>query len=235
MKKILVVDDTMTNLTIIENALKDNYDVTMVRSGEQAIEYLRKNSVDMVLLDLLMPGMDGFETCAGIKQLDGNQDVPVVFMAEDIDEDSEIRGFKMGATDFFRIPFVTENVLNRIERILRLEELTKNLDQKVEEKAARIEQFSFGMMATIAGMVEGKDESTRGHSIRVAEYSALLAKALGWSAEHVQNLRYIALLHDIGKVGIPESVLNKPGELTEFEYDIIKAHNTMVGEVFRDI
>lgn len=235
MKRVLVVDDAMANLKSIESALREHYDVVLMCSGQQAIEYLSNHSVDMILLDLVMPDMDGFEAYGEIRQLEGCKEVPVVFLTESLDEKSEIRGYKMGVTDFFRIPLGAESVLNRIDRILRMEELTKNFEQKVEAKAAKIEQFSYGILATLTGMVEGKDEAARGHSIRVAEYCTLLAEAVGWSTGEIQNLRYIAMLHDIGKVALPESVLNKPGELTEMEYDIIKSHTTLGGAVLRDI
>lgn len=235
MKCILVVDDSTTNLKFVESVLKDKYKLILVKSGEQALKYLVKNPVDLVLLDLIMPEMDGFETFEKIKELEFNREVPVVFLTADMDVDSEIKGLDMGAFDFIRKPFVPKVMLNRINHILQLEELNKNLEEKVEEKTVQIEMLSFEIIATIASMIEAKDSYTKGHSIRVAEYSAILADALGWSEEEVQNLKYIALLHDIGMVGIPDSVLNKPGRLTDIEYDIIKSHTTIGGDILKDI
>ena len=235
MKHILVVDDTPTNLSFVESVLKDKYKLALAKSGERAIKYLEKTQVDLILLDIMMEGMDGFETFEYIRKLPMNQNTPVVFLTADINVENEIKGLNMGAVDFIRKPFVPEVMLNRVARVLQLEELMTDLEKKVEEKTKQIEQISFETIATIASMIEAKDSYTKGHSIRVSEYSARLAKKLGWEEEKIQNLKYIALLHDIGKVGIPDSVLNKPGKLTEIEYGIIKSHTTIGGDILRDI
>jgi len=235
MKCILVVDDSAANLKFVESILKDQYKLVLVKSGEKALMYLAKNPVDLVLLDIQMPDMDGFEVYEKIRDLHLNHSVPVIFLTADVDVDSEIKGLKMGAVDFIKKPFVPEVMLNRIGRVIRLEELNKNLEDKVKEKTVQIEQLSFEIISTIASMIEAKDSYTKGHSVRVAEYSALIAQELGWKEEEVQNLKYIALLHDIGKVGIPDNVLNKPGRLTDSEFNIIKSHTTIGGDILRDI
>ncbi len=235
MKCILVVDDSPTILRFVDSVLKDDYKLVLVKSAKKALTYLEKNQVDLVLLDIMMPEMDGFEAFRRIKELETNSDVPVVFFTADVDVESEIKGLAMGAKDFIRKPFVAEVMKNRIKNILELEELTKSLERLVEEKTRQIEQLSFEIIATIASMIEAKDSYTKGHSIRVAEYSALLAAELGWKEEDIQNLKYVALLHDIGKVGIPDSVLNKPGKLTEMEYKIIQSHANIGGDILKDI
>ena len=235
MKHILVVDDTPTNLSFVESVLKDKYKLALAKSGERAIKYLEKTQVDLILLDIMMEGMDGFETFEYIRKLPMNQNTPVVFLTADINVENEIKGLNMGAVDFIRKPFVPEVMINRVARVLQLEELMTDLEKKVEEKTKQIEQISFETIATIASMIEAKDSYTKGHSIRVSEYSARLAKKLGWDEDKIRNLKYIALLHDIGKVGIPDSVLNKPGKLTEIEYGIIKSHTTIGGDILRDI
>lgn len=234
-KNILVVDDSELNLEFVKKALEESYCITLVQSGKQALEYLAHNPVDMVLLDILMPEMDGFEIFCRIKELECNQNVPVVFITADMDVESEVKGLAMGAKDFIRKPFVPAVMKNRIDNILQLEDLTKGLEVKVKEKTTENDQLSFEIIATIASIIEAKDSYTKGHSARVAEYSAILAKALGWKDEEIQNLKYIALLHDIGKIGIPDHVLNKPGKLTEMEFNIIKSHTTIGGDILKDI
>ena len=234
-KRILVVDDSIINLKIVEAVLKNDYQLKLVQSGEEALAYLTNYAVDLVLLDIMMPDKDGYEVFEEIKKLDNNQNVPVIFLTADSDADTEIKGLEMGAVDFIRKPFVPAVMVNRIQRILQLDELTKNLEGKVIEKTNQIKQLSFEIIATIASMIEAKDSYTKGHSLRVAEYSGLLAQGLGWSDAAVQNLKYIALLYDIGKVGVPDNVLNKPGKLTEAEYNIIKSHTTIGGEILKDI
>ena len=235
MKRILVVDDSVTILKFIEGILHGKYESVPVKSGELALAYLKDNPVDLVLLDIFMPVMDGFETFQKIKEMEPKRDVPVMFFTSGVEAENEMRALAMGAKDFIRKPLVPEVMLNRISNILELDELTKNLEKKVEQKTRQVEQLSFEIMATIASMIEAKDSYTKGHSIRVAEYSATLATALGWKEEAVKNLRYIALLHDIGKVGIPDRVLNKPGRLTETEFNIIKSHTTIGGDILKDI
>ncbi len=235
MKNILVVDDSIINLRIVKSSLQDLYNVILVESGEQALAYLSENTADLILLDLMMPQMDGFETYSRLRELEKGKKVPVVFLTADEDVESEIRGLKMGALDFIKKPFVKEVIVNRIGHILMLEDLTRNLEKKVKEKTGQIEQLSFEIIATIASIIEAKDSYTKGHSVRVAEYSALIAQEVGWKEEEVQNIKYIALLHDIGKVGITDNVLNKPGRLTEIEFNIIKSHTTIGGDILKDI
>ena len=235
MKKILIVDDSPTNLQFVESVLNDKYKLALAKSGERAIKFLEKNKVDLILLDIMMPEMDGFETFECIKQIPLNAETPVVFLTADVDVENEVKGLNMGAVDFVRKPFIPEVMINRINHILQLTELMNDFEKKVEEKTAQIEQISFATIATIASMIEAKDSYTKGHSVRVSEYSARLAKKIGWSDQEVQNLKYIALLHDIGKIGIPDSVLNKPGKLSEIEFDIIKSHTTIGADILKDI
>lgn len=235
MKRILVVDDSATNLHFVEGILKDKYNLSLAKSGERALKFLEKNQVDLILLDLMMPEMDGFETFEHIKLNPLNSGTPVVFLTADEDIKNEIRGLNMGAMDFIRKPFVPEVMINRINHILQLVELMNELEEKVEEKTAQIEKISFATIATVASMIEARDSYTKGHSVRVSEYSAKLARKIGWSEEKIQNLKYIALLHDIGKVGIPDSVLNKPGKLSEMEYEIIKSHTVIGGDILSDV
>ena len=235
MKSILVVDDAVTNLKFVESVLKDDYKLILVKSGERAVKYLESNTVDLVLLDLLMPEMDGIQVYEEIRKMELAESVPVVFLTADTDVENEIKCLEMGAIDFIRKPFVPEVMKNRINGILQLEELKNNLQDKVKEKTIQVEQLTFEIISTIASMIEARDSYTKGHSVRVAEYSALLAKRLGWNEADVQNLKYVALLHDIGKVGIPDNILNKPGRLTESEFNIIKSHTTIGGEILKDI
>ena len=236
MKRIIAIDDNVTNLKMVERVLKDKYKLVLVKSGEKALSYLENNLVDLILLDIVMPEMNGFEVFECIKKLDNNNNsTPVVFLTADTEVGSEVKGLNMGAMDFIKKPFVPEVMLNRIENVLELSELMKDLEQKVYEKTKQIEQISFETIATIASMIEAKDSYTKGHSVRVSEYSARLAKELGWSEDKISNLRYVALLHDIGKVGIPDSVLNKPGKLTEIEFGVIKSHTSIGGDILNDI
>jgi len=235
MKRILAVDDSEMNLKLVENIVKREYQSVLLSSGAEALAYLEKNPVDLILLDLIMPEMDGIETYDRLRELENGRNVPVIFLTADTESESEIVCLKKGAADFVRKPFLPEVVRNRIRRVLELDELTHYLERKVTEKTAQIEKMTFETIATISSMIEAKDSYTKGHSVRVAEYSARIAEGAGWSEQAIQNLRYIALLHDIGKVGIPDNVLNKPGKLTDEEFGIIKSHTTIGGDILKEI
>ncbi|MBQ8547648.1 MAG: diguanylate cyclase [Lachnospiraceae bacterium] len=235
MKRILAVDDSEMNLRLVENIIKKDYQPVLVQSGAEAISYLKENTVDLILLDLIMPEMDGIETYDQLRGLENGRDVPVIFLTADTESESEIVCLKKGAADFVRKPFLPEVVQNRIRRVLELDELTRCLERKVMEKTAQIEKMTFETIATISSMIEAKDSYTKGHSVRVAEYSAGIAECAGWSESAIQNLRYIALLHDIGKVGVPDNVLNKPGKLTDEEFGVIKSHTNIGGDILKEI
>ena len=235
MKCIMAVDDSAMNLKLVESMIKGEYRLELFGSGEAALAYLEKNSVDLILLDLMMPGMDGMETYDRLRELENGKTVPVIFLTADTEIDSEITCLKKGAADFVRKPFMPEVMRNRIRRVLELDELTNYLEWKVTEKTSQIEKMTFETIATISGTIEARDSYTKGHSVRVAAYSVLIAKEAGWSEHAIQNLYHIALLHDIGKVGIPDHVLNKPGRLTEEEFGIIKSHTIIGSEILKEI
>ncbi len=235
MKKILAVDDSAMNLKLVENMIKHEYQLVLLTSGAEALAYLESNTVDLILLDLIMPEMDGLETFDRLRQLTNGKNVPVIFLTADTDVESEISCLKKGAADFVRKPFMPEVMRNRIQRVLELDELTHYLERKVSEKTEQVENMTFETIATISSMIEAKDSYTKGHSVRVAEYSAMIAEKAGWREHSIRNLKYIALLHDIGKVGIPDHVLNKPGRLTEEEFAIIKSHTTIGGDILKEI
>ena len=142
-KCILVVDDSATNLKFAESVLKSYYKTFLVKSGAQALKFLENNKVDLVLLDVMMPEMDGFETHEAIKKLENGKNVPVVYLTAAVEAESELKGLEQGAVDFIRKPFVPEVMRNRVDRILCLEELTRSLEEKVEEKTIQVEQLSF--------------------------------------------------------------------------------------------
>lgn len=235
MKRILAVDDSTMNLKLVENMIKGEYQLELSGSGFDALAYLENNTVDLVLLDLLMPEMDGMETYDRLRELENGKNVPVIFLTADTDIESEITCLKKGASDFVRKPFMPEVMRNRIRRVLELDELTHYLERKVMEKTAQIEKMTFETIATISSMLEARDSYTKGHSVRVAEYSVMLAERAGWREQAILNLQHIALLHDIGKVGIPDHVLNKPGKLTEEEFAIIKSHTIIGADILKEI
>ncbi|MBE6902285.1 MAG: response regulator, partial [Ruminococcaceae bacterium] len=235
MYHILVVDDNKANLAMAKQELSVEYQVTPVISGAQALQFLEKKTPSLIMLDLMMPEMDGRETMKRIREREEWTKIPIVFLTADSSPETESEILRLGADDFVAKPFVPEVMKSRIRRIIELNELRNDLETRLAQKSAELEQLSINAIMAISGAIEAKDEYTRGHSARVAECSVALAKKLGWSEEECENLRYIALLHDIGKIGVPDSVLNKPARLTDEEFSIIKKHPVTGGEILKGI
>ena len=240
--KILIVDDDPLNIRNAVRILKENYDVTYATSGEKALELLEKDIPHLILLDLHMPGMNGFEVLENMKNQEKLQDIPVIFLTADSNQSTEVQGLLAGARDFIAKPFMDEIVKQRVKNILELDLLQKQLKeevarqtQKAEERRKQVEEMSFQTVQALAGAIDAKDRYTKGHSARVAEYSVLIARELGWDKERIDKLRYAALLHDVGKIGIPDAVLNKPGRLSDIEFGIIKSHTTTGCEILSNI
>ncbi len=235
MKNILVVDDVPTNLMMIESVLRDYYKVTLVKAGEQALRYLDKYDVDLILLDVMMPDMDGFETYRRIRNNGKDEDTPIIFLTAAEEAEKEVEGLSLGAMDFVRKPIVPEVMLKRIKRILELDDLHKDLENKVDEKTEQMKQLMFETITTIAQTIDAKDPYTKGHSERVAKYSVQIGRELGMPESGLQQLHSIALLHDIGKIGIPDAILLKPDRLTEEEFGIMKTHTTIGAKILESL
>lgn len=224
MKHILVVDDNRLNLTTAKDALKELYSVSTAASGIEALKFLKNKPVDLILLDIEMPEMNGIETLMQIKLDDMVGNIPVIFLTGINDNEVEAKCLTLGAQDFIVKPFYRPAMLSRIQRVLELDELRKNLEGQVIQKTKEVESLTLQTVITFANAIDAKDPYTKGHSLRVAEYSQAIAKRLGWGELEIKNIYYTALLHDIGKIGIPDSILTKPGKLTEEEFSMIKKH-----------
>lgn len=239
---ILIVDDDEMNLKMAAGLLEKEYKVDCVSSGDAALEFLKKQIPHLILLDLHMPRMNGFDVIKEIKKDGELQDIPIIFLTADNDRDTEVKGFREGALDFIAKPFVTDIMMQRIKRILELNRLQKNLQEEVEKQTqtaearrAKVERLSLQIMLTLAETIDAKDKYTNGHSIRVAEYARDIAKRLGKSEQEQEDIYYIGLLHDIGKIGIPDSIINKDSQLTDEEYAVIKAHPTIGADILENM
>lgn len=235
MKHILIVDDNKTNLVMAKQELSSQYMVTPVTSGAQALQFLSKKHTDLILLDIIMPEMDGRETMRLIRENDAWKKIPIIFLTADNSPQTEAQCLSDGADDFIAKPFVPQVMKSRISRILELQDLRHDLETKLAAKAREVELVTLNSIMAIAKTIEAKDTYTRGHSDRVAYCSVEIAKRLGWDEEHIRDLRYFALLHDIGKIGVPDSILNKPMPLTDEDFAILKRHSIVGAEILKDI
>lgn len=232
---ILIVDDDRINLVMAQNLLQKEYKVVGVNSGKQAFKYLEKYTPDLILLDIFMPEIGGFEVMKLLQENKKWKKIPVIFLTADRKSETETECFKLGANDFITKPFEPMVMLNRVRRTIELEGYRQDLQKRLDEKTREVELVTIEAITTVANTIDAKDDYTRGHSFRVAAYSEELAKKLGWSEEDVRNIHYVALLHDIGKIGVPDSVLNKPFKLTDVEFDMIKNHTLVGAEILKDI
>lgn len=237
-RSILVVDDNHMNLVVSKKILSESYDVATAVSGEDAMEYLRTATPDMILLDLHMPGMDGFEFMERAKQDERLCDIPIICLTADDDHESEARCFELGAMDFITKPFIAEIMRKRVSRIMELNDLRRSLEHEVDKKtleikknSRKLQRLTTQVMLTLASTIDAKDKYTNGHSLRVAEYSRMIVERLNMSEQEQENIYYIGLLHDIGKIGVPDEIINKTSRLTDEEYAIIKTHPTIGGEI----
>ena len=234
-KQIFIVDDSKTILKLAEGVLIGSYNISLFQSGTEALERMYQETPDLVLLDINMPHMDGYTVFKRMKDSAKLKKVPVVFLTADDKQESEAMGLEMGAMDYIKKPFAPLVMQQRIARILELDDLRKHLEQMVEEKTADTQKIFIQSITTITYAVDAKDRYTKGHSVRVAQYCLAIAKKLNWSKQDCLNLYYIALLHDIGKIGIPDSILNKPVKLTDEEYRLVRSHTIMGANILRPI
>lgn len=235
MKKIiLIVDDDRLTLSTAQTLLGNEYKVVAVNSGRQAYKYLERHVPDLILLDINMPEISGFEVMKALQADERWRKIPVIFLTADRSVETEIECFRVGAFDFISKPFEPQIMMSRIKSTIELDGYRKDLQRRLDEKTKEMERITIQAIMTVANTVDAKDDYTKGHSMRVAAYSEILAQRLGWSEEDIQNIYYVAMLHDVGKIGVPDAVLNKPFKLTDLEFRLIKGHTIMGAEILKD-
>ena len=240
--QLLAVDDDNMNLRMISRAFEAEADVTTASSGPEAISWLASHEADLVMLDYRMPVMDGFDVLRILKKNPRTADIPIIILTGDISVELEAKGFIEGATDFVRKPFIPDVMRQRVRRVLRYEYLQENLAQEVKRQTALAEkrlkdsQELFKEMAiALAKTIDAKDTYTHGHSERVATYSRMLAKRAGDDEEAQERIYYMGLLHDIGKIGVAGTIINKASRLDDDEFQSIQSHPIIGSEILKNI
>ena len=238
-----VVDDDELNLKAAHRILSfQGYKVSTLGSGEELLEFVKDNTPDVILLDLHMQGIDGFETLRRLQANRKSRDIPVIFLTADDDADTETKALAAGAMDFVSKPFIPSVLIMRAKNTIELMRLQTDLKKEVRSMTREIlkeheknERLSLQIVKTLAGTIDAKDSYTKGHSSRVAEYSKEIAKRIGYSEKAQEEIYMMGLLHDVGKIGIPDTVINKPSRLTDEEYEMIKTHPTVGFEILKNI
>lgn len=215
---ILVADDQAPNRELFEELLTaEGFKVITAHDGRSALAQVSKSPVDLVLLDVMMPDLTGFSVCQQIKNNPDTDLIPVVLVTALSDKQDRLEGIKAGADDFLTRPVDRTELVARVRSLLKLKLRTDELER------AELVLFS------LARSIESKDPYTHGHCERLADYSVRLAERVGLSDEQITALRRAGIVHDIGKVAVPDAILLKPGRLTEQEWEIIRQH-PIVGE-----
>ena len=235
---VIVVDDDISNLKIAGHILSRNgMRVTALKSGTALLNYLEKNeSPDICLLDIKMPGMDGFQTLKELRKREKpGHELPVIFLTADDSEEAETAGLSLGAMDFITKPFVPDVLTLRVRHSIDLIRLQRNLSQLVELKTEENRKLFIHVVSALAAAIDAKDPYTNGHSARVAEYTKEIAKRYGYTEKQQEDIYVAGLLHDVGKIGIPDAIINKPSKLTDEEFEIIKTHPAMGARILETI
>jgi putative two-component system response regulator len=234
---LLLVDDIPSNLKVLSSYLK-NYDfkIRIARDGADALEQVLRMPPDLILLDIMMPEMDGFETCQRLKANEKTRDIPVIFMSALTEEVDKIKGLEIGAVDYITKPFLQGEVLARIKLHLSLRKLQNQvkqqnivLEREVKKRTIELEQTHLQLICSLGRAAEFRDNETGMHVIRMSQCARRLAKAMKLSPEYCDLVLNASPMHDVGKIGIPDAILLKPGKLDPQEWEIMKTH-TLIGE-----
>ena len=221
---ILVVDDVPSNLELMEAVfMKEGFRVYTALGADAAIDLFMNNSIDLAVLDVMMPGVDGFELCARLKDMSGKRFFPVILLTALTDRHSKIKGIASGADDFMSKPFDNSELMMKIKSLLKLKRLNEELDH------------SENIILTLAVAMEARDPYTKGHSTRVSKLSLDFVSFLGLPETDRKEMKKAGILHDIGKICLSESLLRKPGPLTREEVEMIKTHAVLGEELCRPL
>ena len=218
MGSVLIVDDIASNARLVESLLApDGHTVRTAAGGAEALQLIRADPPDLVLMDVMMPNVDGLEACRAIKRDPGTRLIPVVLVTAMDNGASRIRGLEAGADDFVSKPFNAPELRARVRSLLRIKRYTDDLDS------------AEAVIVSLALTIEARDSTTDGHCHRLAHYASVLGRTLDLDGEDVSALARGGFLHDLGKIGIPDAILLKPGPLTPHEYELMKQH-TVIGD-----
>jgi len=224
---VLIVDDEYIGRETLQSVLEgEGYELEMAENGLQAIEKAKQLLPDVILLDVMMPGMTGFEVCQRIRSDPQIAEIPIIILTALDDRESLLNALKAGADDFISKPFDRYELRARLLGITRLNRYQKLLQERAKLREANAQLLN-AYEATIEGLshaLDLRDRETEGHSQRVTEVTIKLAQALNISDEEIVHIRRGSLLHDIGKIGVPDSILHKPDSLTEEEWIIMRKH-----------
>lgn len=240
-QSILIAEDTPANVDILLDALSDKYDTSVALDGETALRCVGDVKPDLILLDVVMPGMDGYEVCRRLKASEETRDIPVIFLTSLTMADDEARGLRMGAVDYIAKPFSPKIVEARVHSHMELNRYRRHLERMVADRTSDLTITREATIQSMAILAKFRDPETGGHIQRTRSYVESLVRYLHdftqfaevLDPESIELISQSAPLHDIGKVGVPDRILLKPGRLTPEEWAEMKKHPLYGSEVIK--
>ena len=232
-QSILAVDDTPENLQVLKGILVPQYSILAAISGETALKIVDKTRPDLILLDIMMSKMDGYELCQILKSREDTADIPVIFVSAMSEVKDERQGFEVGAVDYITKPVNADLVRARVRTHLALADQNRSFKVMVEDRTRELEQTQCAAIKMLAEAGHYNDTDTGVHIWRMASYSSTLARALKWPVEKAAMLEFAAAMHDTGKIGIPDSILKAPRKLTDEEWKVMKTHSEIGFHILR--
>jgi putative two-component system response regulator len=245
---ILIVDDQPQNIELLEAylALQD-YEIVTAKSGEEALGKLSGNPIDLILLDVMMPGMDGFEVIRRVRQDDKNRLLPIILVTALQEKEDRVKGIEAGCDDFISKPVDKMELLARVRSLLKVKayndlminyrkELEVEVTKRTGELKQALEKIKAASLETIYRLSmasEYKDEDTGAHVKRMSRYSTAVARRMGLAENTIETILYAAPMHDLGKIGIPDRILLKPGMLDPAEWEIMKRHSVIGAKILK--
>jgi len=255
-KKIMAVDDEVKNLALLEAILMPlGYDVEKARSGEEALAKIQESPPDMILLDIMMPDMTGYEVCKRLKGEESTQIIPIVMITSLVDKESKIKGIEAGADDFLTKPVDKIELMARVNNLLKVKEYNDSIKdwsqmlqdkvieqtaklresfKQLEEAHARLKEAHLDTIFRLSVAAEYKDEDTANHIHRMSSYAGVVAKNMKLPEEQIQLIINASPMHDVGKIGIPDHILLKPDKLTPDEWTIMRDHTLIGGRILEN-
>ncbi|MBP5606588.1 MAG: HD domain-containing protein, partial [Ruminiclostridium sp.] len=230
---LLSGDDEMSSNIL--SILEQHYRLTVKSRADEGIIRAQEDNPVLIILDDNIESMSSYDVMLALRSVEETAEIPVLFMTSDMSGEAEINSFRNGVFDRVRKPYVPEVFENKIHRIVELTALRKHLRREILRQTEKVGHLSHEVMLALSKAVDAKDKYTNDHSQRVARYASMLAKQLGKSKASQDDLYIIGLLHDVGKIGVHEEIINKPGKLSQKEYDEIKTHTTVGYEILKVI
>jgi len=228
---LLVIDDNPEVLKLMKLLLADEFDLLLTTSAEEGLTILKERQPDLVLCDVMMPGMDGHTFARKVKDTESLKHIPIILVTARSGAEMLLEGIQAGADDYISKPFDSVELKARIRSLLRMRDVeselalaNRNLKMRTSDLVEQQHSLYLSTVKSLASAIDAKDEYTRHHSARVTEFTLKIARNMGRSEKELEDLELAALLHDIGKIAVPESILNKPGKLSDEEFARIKEH-----------